>query len=518
MRARVLTGGARPSRVNAVNMFASLAVLLASNYVTFLLSGGVERLGGRRGGIAAGESGAVSHLREHHGSEERGGGAVDPVGPGASSKSVSVVVKGSGPPRSTSALGAFCTDAVPAQMSAAVAAEAAARQWDDVSKWSLSKSLELMKYHCFLTALKHGELRFLPVHICTHNPEVDQVMAASFHKWGWWGANADHRFVLAGGYAAGTPLTPLDAERMRSTALRARAEGKPFADTASLVAALGLGPVTAEDKVHSACSRERPFMLDVGGNVGYYTIVAAGTGCSVLTVEPLAANIGRLWQSVLANRFEDRVTLFKNVIGKDVRLVTMQLNEGNPGASHVSDGNARKPHEGESAGGAGRATSETVATIVLDELFDGSAGRPRHPFTDAPIAPGDVAVLKVDVEGFDAAALYSLRGFIEVGRPPLIKIEYVPGDVRGTSGCDNVGLIKWLYSLGYSAYAFGFKRPFTLEEWEQHVIPHLLEGKAEELHKEHDLPPVKELYLVHEDSPVPAVMEYASEKGGASPV
>ena len=60
-------------------------------------------------------------------------------------------------------------------------------------------------------------------------------------------------------------------------------------------------------------------MLDVGGNVGYYTLVAASTGCSVVTVEPLSANVGRLWQSVLANRFSDRVTLYKNVVGKDVR-------------------------------------------------------------------------------------------------------------------------------------------------------------------------------------------------------
>ena len=199
-------------------------------------------------------------------------------------------------------------------------------------------------------------------------------------------------------------------------------------------------------------------------------------------------------------------------------LVTMQLNAGNPGASSVADGNAHKPHEGEGAGGASGRTSETVATVLLDELFDGSASRPRHPFTGMPIQPADIAMLKVDVEGFDAAALHSLRGLIEVGRPPLIKVEYVPRDVRGTSGCDNVGMMRWLYSLGYEAYAFGLKRPLTLVEWEEHIIPLMLEGKSEELHEKHDLPPVKELYMVHADAPTPAVMEYSSGKAGASPV
>ena len=399
-------------------------------------------------------------------------------------------------------------------MSDEVAAEAVARQWDAVSAWPVARTLELLAYHCFLASLRKPELGFLPVHICTHDPERDGVMAASFHAYSWWGAHLDHTFVLSAGYAAGTPLTPLDAERMRLASARARAAGTPYADTAALVAALGLAPVTAADKVYSACSRERPFVIDIGGNVGYYTLVAAATGCSVVTVEPLAATVGRLYQSVLANRFSDRVTLFKNVVGKDVRLVTMSLNEGNPGASHVTDSNARQPQKGEAAGGAARSTTETVATVILDELFDGSATRPRHPFTGAPIAPSDVAQIKVDVEGFDAAALYSLRGLIETSLPPLIKAEYMPSDVRGTSGCDNVGLMRWLYSLGYVAYAPGLKRPLTLADWEEHIIPHLLEGKAEELHKEHTLPPVKELYLVHKDALVPGVMESDGPKGG----
>jgi FkbM family methyltransferase len=337
-------------------------------------------------------------------------------------------------------------------------------------------------------------------------------MADSFHKWKWWGANLDHRFCLAAGHA-GTPLTAVDAARMRYAAARS---GYAHDSTNELVAALKLPPPPTEPPPHAACSRERPFVLDVGGNIGYYTLVTAATGCSVVAVEPLSANTGRLFASILANGFEDQVTLFKNAVGKDSRLVTLDLNAGNPGASSVSDGSAAKAdgvRGGDGLGG-GDGARETVATVVLDELFDGGAERPRHPFTGRPIAPTDVALIKVDVEGFDGAALWALRGMIEQGRPPLIKIEYEAPRVRGTSGCDNVGLMRWLYSLGYAAYGFGHGHPLTLEEWEEKIIPYLLEGKSDELAKEHKLPVLRELYIVHKDAPVPAAMDSDGPKGG----
>lgn len=38
---------------------------------------------------------------------------------------------------------------------------------------------------------------------------------------------------------------------------------------------------------------------------------------------------------------------------------------------------------------------ERVFTVLLDDLFDGGSERPRHPFFDRPIAPKDVAAIKV---------------------------------------------------------------------------------------------------------------------------
>ena len=462
-------------------------VILVTNYVTWMLSGGLSRM-----------RGTVVTALEGHGLKQK---------PKKNNPTVISVQKTSenfspvALPEASSAYADFCTEPSPVEDAEEELAKSVNEaQWDSIADWPASSLGKLVEHACHLTTLdQEKELGFLPVHICTHDPALDQVMAASFHSYKWWGANLDHRFILGGGYASGTPLRPLEAGILKVASEHARAKGKPYESMESLLKAVALPPVTPQDNVRSMCSRERPFVLDIGGNIGYYTLVAASQGCSVITVEPLSANVGRLWQSVVANRFEGQVTLYKNAVGKDKRLVKLTLNRGNPGASSVSDGNAEIPEGGKARAGGGLeegGDSETVATVVLNELFDGSPLRPKHPFTGKPISPLDIAVIKVDVEGFDAAALWSMRGAIEVGLPPMIKVEYSVGDVKGISGCDNQKLIEWLYDLGYQGRVMGKKEPLTLKQWKKTIIPLLLEGKMEELHKTHDIPVVRELYMM----------------------
>ncbi len=42
--------------------------------------------------------------------------------------------------------------------------------------------------------------------------------------------------------------------------------------------------------------------------------------------------------------------------------------------------------------------------------------------------------------------------------------------------------------------------------WEDIIIPLLLDNKQEELSTTHKFPQMRELYMVHEDAPVPLVM------------
>lgn len=83
-----------------------------------------------------------------------------------------------------------------------------------------------------------------------------------------WGTYGGHLFQLAGGYAAGTPMTYNDSVVMSNVAKAAAAAGNPYSDHQTLITDSRLPAVTAAMRVQSACSRERPFFLDVGANIG----------------------------------------------------------------------------------------------------------------------------------------------------------------------------------------------------------------------------------------------------------
>jgi len=213
---------------------------------------------------------------------------------------------------------------------------------------------------------------------------------------------------------------------MRAAALGAALAGVPrFESTAALVAALQLPP--PEPQTQSACSRERPIVLDVGGNIGLFADAFAASGCSVVVIEPLTINAGRFWQSMQRNNWTDHVWLYKNAIGLDRRLLTLQYYTSIHGQSKV------RPHrqslsctlcqtldcltqvlkserelgvdgvkeaQVRALSGALTKTSdghEAVATLMLEDLFDGQRDRPVHPWLLRPMEPTDIAAIRCDV-------------------------------------------------------------------------------------------------------------------------
>ena len=231
-----------------------------------------------------------------------------------------------------------------------------------------------------------------PPHVCTHplrrdavpDPSVDTMISSAIHQWGWWGGVDEHRLGLAGGYAAGTPLTAAHAAALRAAAAaRAVRSQAPFADTAAAVAAAALPPVLAADRVLSWCSRERPVVLDVGANIGaqdplrllpspilrdvdanrsapgggglhvlvyhfpptpppctpgMFAAHMAASGCTVVAFEPLLENGGRLWQTLRRGGWGRHTFIYKNAVGKAGPVaVSVRYAPRNPGTSRIAE-------------------------------------------------------------------------------------------------------------------------------------------------------------------------------------
>ena len=333
------------------------------------------------------------------------------------------------------------------------------------------------------------------------------MIAPGLVKLGWWGGTDEHEFLLAAG-ATGTPLTAADADALQAARNDSNSSisSAPSLDMNSSELASSLGLAAPAPATQSACTRERPVVLDVGANIGLFIGAAAASGCTTIAVEPLTMNAGRLWRTIRRNGWEigSRVLLYKNAIAQSRRPVTFAFSVARHGEAKLSPTLERADAASAAAGlrggnsitrlpnassfPSGDSGTETVATMLLADLFDGGGGvgRPQHPFLRRPVAPRDIASVKIDVEGYDAVALWSLRGVIEAGLPPLIKLEFISiavaaGGPKAPGDCSAVGLLRWLYGLGYHAYIPGVHRPVEIDETEINILPLMMADRFEEL-------------------------------------
>ena len=59
--------------------------------------------------------------------------------------------------------------------------------------------------------------------------------------------------------------------------------------------------------------RSEIVLIDIGANLGTFSLAAAAMGFSVYAFEPMLTNIRAVRQSLCANKFNDRVALIEKV-------------------------------------------------------------------------------------------------------------------------------------------------------------------------------------------------------------
>lgn len=96
-------------------------------------------------------------------------------------------------------------------------------------------------------------------------------------------------------------------------------------------------------------------VIDVGANIGYYSLLAAAMGHQVIAVEPSQENVKRLRRGIQMNRALDKVYLLQNALARTHRNVSLSVNANNQGGIKVLE-----DRDGD---------QQTTQTIVLDDLL-----------------------------------------------------------------------------------------------------------------------------------------------------
>lgn len=143
-------------------------------------------------------------------------------------------------------------------------------------------------------------------------------------------------------------------------------------------------------------------VIDVGANVGYFTVLLAqlvGSTGKVYAFEPDPRNFRLLKQTIARNRWTHVIAEQKAVLDKNDTLILYQ--------TKLASGNALIP--------GGHVSSVEVDVILLDDYFSGIS---------------NIRFVKMDTDGSEPLAIKGMTKLIS--RSPNIKVlaEYQPGNVK----------------------------------------------------------------------------------------
>lgn len=130
------------------------------------------------------------------------------------------------------------------------------------------------------------------------------------------------------------------------------------------------------------------FFLDVGGNIGMWSLTAAAGGYQTITIEPFVENYKRICKSVDKNSFHDRVNLLSIAATAAPAMFRLEVPDRNKGGTRVV-----VVEEDETLG-----TKDTIHGIPIDSL--------NLPL-DRPV------VMKLDVEGHELQVLLGAKNFLQ---------------------------------------------------------------------------------------------------------
>tara|TARA_B100001063_G_C16776446_1_gene565845 strand:- start:4642 stop:5484 length:843 start_codon:yes stop_codon:yes gene_type:complete len=81
---------------------------------------------------------------------------------------------------------------------------------------------------------------------------------------------------------------------------------------------------------------QNSLLIDVGANIGLYSLYAASKGHTVLAFEPQSHNYSLLNSNIILNNFQDKILAFPVCIHSESKLSTLHLTDADFGSAHNS--------------------------------------------------------------------------------------------------------------------------------------------------------------------------------------
>ncbi len=170
--------------------------------------------------------------------------------------------------------------------------------------------------------------------------------------------------------------------------------------------------------------REPMTVVDIGANLGYYTLIASAHVRRVISFEPESENAALLLRTLERNQ-RNNVTLVQKGLGEKEETLSLAIHPDNKGKHTLL------PTDESGV------TSTDISVTTLDAALE-TLGAPR------------VDLIKIDIEGWEAKALRGAARTLRASHPTIM-FEYGPERIRA-AGDDPLLMLKELQAEGYALF------------------------------------------------------------------
>lgn len=182
-----------------------------------------------------------------------------------------------------------------------------------------------------------------------------------------------------------------------------------------------------ETEVFRRLCKPGDFVVDIGANIGWYSVIASrllGSSGRVLSIEPDSSNLQLLRTNLALSGGMAQSDIMNAALGDLETESRLYLSENNLGDHRLFDDG--KPRD-----------SITVHVQTLDNLFTGNSPKPT--------------LIKSDTQGSEAKILRGAKRLLAEEWRPVLILEFWPFGLTN-SGDDPILLWEELSSLGYDMY------------------------------------------------------------------
>lgn len=191
-------------------------------------------------------------------------------------------------------------------------------------------------------------------------------------------------------------------------------------------------------------------VLDLGCNIGTFTITAAAHGFRVVGVDPVKKNLKLLSKSLRLGRLEKNVSLFWNAVSDQRDIIVLTDEAGNVGGTSI------KSFNNSSINLVGIDEDHIAYSVLLDDFIS--------IFNDKPV------FIKMDIEGSEFKALLGGQKFFREKDVQYVLLEWFQH--KGKLSGD--GIIKFLSGMSFAPFSlFSFRRRLDIAKnltWPDNVL------------------------------------------------